>query len=164
MSFMKTLKNEKGLTLSELLAALTLTTLIGFIAYGILFNGYKTYDRVNVEAALRDEADLIMAELLNQLFLLKESEIDRTYFPQPNSTNYFIQLTNGQKIGFIDGKVFLDNDSQYIIQNNNIRITDETKIQEVEKGQYRIILSLEWIETNQTLTTESEIGIIKDNG
>lgn len=162
MSVMQHLNNERGLTLIELLATLVITVMIGMIAYSILFNGFKTYERVKVEADLRDEADLIMAELLSDLFILKESEIANTYFPQSNSSNFFIQLTNGDKIGFVDGKVLLNKRSEHIIQNDLIRLADHSKIIEVENGQYRILLTLMWTETNQTLTTESEIGIIID--
>lgn len=158
---MKVLKNERGLSLVELLAALAITVVIGLIAYGILFNGFKTYERVRIEADLRDEADLIMAELLSDLFVLKTSE---TVQPSsiPSSIKY-IKLTDGGKLGFDDGRVHLKDGSEYTIQNDSIKINDDTQIIVKEQGQYEIILSLEWTETNQTLTTTSEIGIITDN-
>lgn len=159
---MQHFKNENGLSLVELLAALVITVIIGMIGYAILFNGLKTYERVKVEADLRDEADLIMTELINDLFTLKETEIIKTYFPQSNSANYFIQLENGRKVGLIDGKISRKDGSQYIIQNESIKLSDQSKIVELEQGQYRIYLTLEWIKSNQTLTTESEIGIILD--
>lgn len=162
MLTMQHLKNEKGLSLVELLATIVITVMIGMIGYAILFNGYKTYERVKVEAHLRDEADLIMAELINDLFTLKVSEIVKTYLPQSNSTNYFIQLKEGKKVGFIDGKILRKDGSQYIIHNESIKLSDQSKIVEIEQGQYRIFLTLEWTKSNQTLTTESEIGIVLD--
>lgn len=160
---MKIWKDEKGLTVAELLAALTITAIIGFVGYSILFSGYQTYDRVKVESALRDEADLMMAQLINDLFILKEEEIAEKYLPEPDTNNYYLLLNDGKKIGFIDGVVHLKDDSQYKIQNDSIRITDDTEIKEISEAQFRITLSLEWVETNQKLTTESEIGIIKTN-
>lgn len=146
------MKNERGMSLLEVLAVLVITFLIGSIAFGILFNGFKTYERVKIEASLRDEADLIMAELIGDLFVLKESEIDF-------STNKYIKLDNGKQIGFIDGEVHLD-DTIYVIQNESIKISDSTEIIDKGQGQYKIILTLEWTENNQSLTTESEIAII----
>lgn len=152
-------KNERGLSLVELLAALVITVMIGLIAYGILFNGFKTYERVKIEADLRDEADLIMAELLSDLFILKQSEINTS-----SSTDKYIALDDGGIIGFVDGEVHFEDGSTYTITNDSIKISDDTKIVEDkdEEGLYKITLTLEWTETNQALTTESEIAIILD--
>lgn len=153
--------NERGLSLVELLGALVITVMIGFIAYGILFNGIKTNERVKIEAYLRDEADLIMVELLSDLYVLKESETKPSTNP-PASIKY-IELINGGKIGFVGGEVHLKNGAKYTIQNDSIKISDDTEIIDKGQGQYEINLTLEWTETNQTLTTASAIAIIRDN-
>lgn len=157
-------KNEHGLSLVELLAAIVISTIIGFIAYGILFNGLKTYERVNVEANLRDEADYIMANLLNDFYLLKKSEIKESESSTnlPNSMKY-IELLDGAKIGFVDGVLHLKDGTKYIIQNPSMKLGDSTKIIDKGQGQYEVHLTLEWIETNQSLTTISQMAIINDN-
>lgn len=164
------LKNEHGLTLVELLAVLVIASMIGIIAYAILFNGFKTYDRVKVEAQLRDEADIIMAELISELFTLKESEIAHKYLPQQNSNNYFIELQTGEKIGFYEGKVVLRNSPSKSLQTGQIKLNKNSEISEAKvdgrviDGMFEISLTLEWKNNDQTqtLTTESEIGIIKE--
>src|SRR5690625_3854869 len=86
MLSMKYKSDEAGLSLVELLAALTIASIIGVIAYSILFGGFKTYDRVKIQAELRDEADVIMAELISNLFTIKSSEVIERHFPENNSS------------------------------------------------------------------------------
>ena len=155
--------NERGLTLVEVLAVFVITAIIGLVAYSVLFSGFRTYDRVKVEASLRDEADLIMSELISEMFVLKESEIDEKQFPESGTKNYYIQTVDGKKTGFIDNKLVIkDEVKTHVLHNNLIKLGNETKIEEIEPGQYRIVISLVSLENSQTLTTESEIGTIKD--
>lgn len=155
--------NERGLTLVEVLAVFVITAIIGLVAYSVLFSGFRTYDRVKVEASLRDEADLIMSELISEMFVLKESEIDEKHFPESGTKNYYIQTVDGKKTGFIDNKLVIkDEVKTHVLHNNLIKLGNETKIEEIEPGQYHIVISLVSMENSQTLTTESEIGIIKD--
>jgi hypothetical protein len=155
------LNNEQGITLVELLATIVITAMIGIIASTILFSGFQTYDRVNVEAELRDEADLIMAEVINELFTLKLSDVDNVYFPVGGSSDYFIEMTDGEKIGFINGKVILRNREVPIV-NHMIELTEDTKIAEVTEGQYRITLVLIEENSGRKIELESEIGVIND--
>lgn len=159
---MRHMRNEQGLSLVELLATFVIMGMIGLLAYGVMFNGFKTYERVKIEANLRDEADLIMAELISEIFLLKESEIAKKQLPELNTSNYYIETEDGKKYGFINGNLVLDGVKQNVLNNNLISLTNNTKITEVEDGQYRIIISLMWVDNGQTLETESEIGTIKD--
>lgn len=155
--------NERGLTLVEVLAVFVITAIIGLVAYSVLFSGFRTYDRVKVEASLRDEADLIMSELISEMFVLKESEIDEKHFPESGTKNYYIQTVDGKKTGFIDNKLVIkDEVKTHVLHNNLIKLGNETKIEEIEPGQYHIVISLVSMENSQTLTTESEIGTIKD--
>ncbi|WP_185960033.1 PulJ/GspJ family protein [Planococcus soli] len=69
------LSNEKGITLVELLATIVLVSIIAALSYTVLFQGYSNYQRIKVETELRDEADLIMASLISDLFVAKRSEL-----------------------------------------------------------------------------------------
>ena len=86
MANVKKLKNEKGVTLTELLAAIVLAAIIGIIGYNILFIGFATMERVKTEAALRDEADLIMASFIEELYTKKMPEIQ---FYNSEDGNYY---------------------------------------------------------------------------
>lgn len=166
---MKLLTNDRGLTLIELLAAIVIASMVGAVAYAVLFNGLHTYDRVKGEADLRDEADIIIAELISDLYTLKETEIESKHLPQSNSDNYFIALTSGEKIGFIDGKVYLKNGLSSSLQTGDIRLHEHSTIKEVEEngtvmdGEFEISLTLQWNKGDRknVLTTKTVIGIIK---
>lgn len=159
---MKRLNNERGLTLIELLATIVLISMIGLVAFGILFNGFKTYDRVKVETALRDEADIIMAELISHMYTMKSSDIASKHLTENEQMNYYLQLHDGGKVGFFEGKLHLKDKTNLALQSDQIRLAEETKIYEISDGQFRIVLSLEWTSTGQKLTIESEVGIVKD--
>lgn len=162
MLLMKRLNNESGLTLVELLATLVITAMIGLVAYAVLYNGFKTYDRVKIETELRDEADIIMAELISHMFTLKTSEIEERHLQQNDEANYYFELTDKGKLGFYEGKLYLNGDSTKALQSDFIKLGEGTKITEVNDEQFHITLILQCVENNQTLTIESEIAIIND--
>ncbi|WP_026906453.1 PulJ/GspJ family protein [Paucisalibacillus globulus] len=153
--------NERGETLVELLAAIVLTSIIGVIGYSLLISGFSTYDRVKDESALRDEADLIIASLINELYPLKNSEIKNSYLPENGTDNYYFVLENDEKIGFINNTVFIRN-RKINLSDANIQLLSNTQIVEISKDRYRIRLVLKIKDSNQTLETISEIGIIND--
>lgn len=68
------INNEYGITLVEVLATLVIMSIIGALAYSILFQGYNNYNRVKVETELRDEADLIMANYISDFYVMKKTE------------------------------------------------------------------------------------------
>jgi len=154
------LKNEHGLSLVELLAVFVILGILSTIAYTVIFSGYKAYDRINVESDLRDEADIIMAELISDLYTLKESEIANT----PTSSQPFFELKNGKKIGFDGGKVLLKAKTTNSLHSGKIKLHDDSKIMEEDEGLFHIYLTLEWDNGDriQTLTTESVVSILKD--
>jgi|SRR5690625_672068 len=163
MSSMKYKSKEAGLSLVELLAALSLASIIALIAYGVLFGGFKTYDRVNIEATLRDEADYIMAELISDLFTLKSSDINERHLPESGTNNYYLTLTNGDIIGFYEEKVYVTKGPLSVLQDDSVTLSSNSKITEVSEGQFHIYLTLTHLESGQKLSTESEIAIIHDD-
>ncbi|MBP0725412.1 prepilin-type N-terminal cleavage/methylation domain-containing protein [Bacillus sp. RG28] len=64
----KRISNQNGLTIIELLAALSLLSMVLLSMNGLFNLGLKTYNKVTVEASLRDEADYVVAMVLNQLY------------------------------------------------------------------------------------------------
>ncbi|MFD1851901.1 PulJ/GspJ family protein [Oceanobacillus bengalensis] len=153
-------KNEHGVTLVELLAAVTIASIIGIVVYSLLNAGLNTYERVKVEAELRDEADYIMASMINELYTLKISEVNRE-----DSTNKYIMLNNGAQIGFDDQNVIIG-DREISLNNSKISISEETKIlpsEEFGLEYYEITLVLEH-EISEKLETESGIRLINDIG
>lgn len=160
------INNEKGITLPELLAVFVILAILGVIIIAILLNGFNYQTNVQIEAELRDEADIIMAQLLNDLYTLKDSEIAAEHFPASGSNDYYFELTDGSTIGFIGGTVYLRSGETVALTSNEIQLTNQTKIEEDEDiaGLYHITLALEKVGDGikPRITTESEIRIIMD--
>lgn len=161
--------DEKGITLPEVLASIVIAAIFGTLAYGILFSGIKANERVQAEAQLRDDADLIMTWFIQDLYTLRLSEINRMHFPEDaNPNNYYIETTSGQKIGFINGKVqrlngeviSLSEDTS--INGSKIETVEDEQTGEIIEGLYRITLVLTKETIDETLEMVSEISVFRD--
>lgn len=160
------IKNERGMTLVEVLAVFVIGAVFLVIITQVLFFGIRAFDNTNVEAELRDEADMIMAHLVRELYVLKTSEIKEKHLPEEGMNNYYLELIDGTKIGFIDGEVYVR--GEMLARNHAISIAphgegeEGTFIQEMEEGYYGIQLRLIERESEQSLRLQSEIAIIHD--
>jgi len=66
--FVNSIKEQKGYSLVELIAALSIFSLIAGSIYGVINFGFKAYDRVTVENSLRDEGDIIMSAIMSEFY------------------------------------------------------------------------------------------------
>lgn len=167
LSMKNNLKTERGITLPELLAVFVILGILGTVIMSFLISGFKSQARIQIESELRDEADIIMAELISDFYTLKSSEIEKEHLPEEGTNNYFIELTDGSKLGFIEGKVHLRTGNTVSLSTEKIMLDySYTKIKVIDhdKGLYHITLTLVRAGEGekQELTTESEIAIIKD--
>jgi type II secretory pathway component PulJ len=83
--------NHKGVSLVELLAAVTISTFILASIYGVLLSGIKTYQRIGIENQLRSEADYVISIVMNELYQFAPDGIDTT-------------ATTNQRMLFINNK------------------------------------------------------------
>lgn len=160
------INNERGMTLVEVLAVFVIGAIFIVIITQVLFFGIRAFDNTKIEADLRDEADIVMANLIRELYVLKTSEIKHQHLPEEGTNNYYLELTDGTNIGFIDGEVYVR--GEMLSRNNAISIAphgeaeEGTFIQEIEEGYYGIQLRLMDRESEQSLRLQSEIAIIHD--
>ncbi|MGE7601026.1 PilW family protein [Peribacillus sp. NPDC097675] len=63
----ESLSNEKGLSLIEILLAVTITTFISGIIYSLFITGLSLYQKIQMEGQLRDDADYIATMIMNEL-------------------------------------------------------------------------------------------------
>jgi prepilin-type N-terminal cleavage/methylation domain-containing protein len=84
--------NAKGLSLVELLAAITISSLILASIYGVFFSGLNAYKRIHIENQLRSEADYIVATIMNKLYQLSPDGIN-----MDETTNTQIQFLSDTK-------------------------------------------------------------------
>ncbi len=162
----KKLTSERGITLPELLAVFVILGFLSIVIISFLINGFKQQARLQIEAELRDEADIIMAELISDIYTLKKSDLKEEHFPQSGTNNYYFELLDGEKVGFIDGEIQLKSGDSVSLTTNKIVLEKQSKIELIDeaKGLYRITLVLKKAGegVGQTLTTESEVSIIMD--
>lgn len=161
------MRNERGLTLVELLAVVVIGSLIIGIASQVMVSGFATQNRVRTEAELRDEADWIMGSLIRDLYVLKADEIAKKEMEGPD---YYFELKNQKSpvlLGFKDGRVYsregeihTKDDEIKIVQNTPVQAG--TRIEETGEDQYEINIVLD--KEGETLELRSVIGIIPESG
>jgi prepilin-type N-terminal cleavage/methylation domain-containing protein len=59
------MKNEKGLTMIELLAAITILFIISSVIYGVLIGANKNYQQISRKTNLEQEANIIISTVKN---------------------------------------------------------------------------------------------------
>lgn len=137
---MNKIRDQHGLTLVELLATLALISVVITLAFSVLMNGIRAADNIQIETALRNEADYLMTSLIRELYVMKESEIIQTQLPARNSTNYYVQTNTGEQTGFVNNQVVVANTSQTVSDPEIVLLP--SKIAKIDNGQYEITLVL----------------------
>lgn len=82
--FGKIFRNSNGVTLIELLIAIVITTMVIGIAYGVMITGNKTYQKIAIEGAIRDEADFVIARIMKLFYETEISDIKNCSSAPPN--------------------------------------------------------------------------------
>lgn len=77
------LTSQRGLTLVELLAVLVLFSMITGLITSMIISGMNQYKKINAEALIRDEADLVMTQFMNHLYTAYQAES----MSSPSGTN-----------------------------------------------------------------------------
>ena len=76
--FADRLKSEQGFSLIEMIAAMTLFSLIlGIISMVTMF-GFRSYHKITIENSLRDEADIIMSTIITELYTFSPEKVENT--------------------------------------------------------------------------------------
>ena len=116
------MKNQKGITLVELLAAISILFIVSGIIYGVFFTFNKNYDHISAKNNLDQEANLILATI-KQYHLEQKS-----YYIKYNSSNkkaFIGNTTADKKLG--DDKYYMEIKVGFPEPDNMINDTD-TKI------------------------------------
>lgn len=90
----KILNNENGLTLIELLVSTILVVIISILAFKVLIQGIETSQSIQQETSLRDEADIIIAKFIKDLYTTKQTNIIIDDPNKNSSGNYLLMITN----------------------------------------------------------------------
>jgi len=76
--FVNILRREQGLTLIELIAAMTIFTLVAGLVSAVIMFGIRTYNQVSVENTLRDEGDLLMSAVITEMYTFAADTVTAT--------------------------------------------------------------------------------------
>jgi len=69
---------EDGFTLIEIIAALTIFSMIVGLISGVTMYGFRSYHKITVENALRNESDLIMSSIITELYTYGAERVQNT--------------------------------------------------------------------------------------
>ncbi|WP_050615936.1 PilW family protein [Bacillus testis] len=64
----KLLLSQRGMTLIELLLSIVLSSIVLAVVYSLFATGFELYQKVKVEAELRDDADYIATMVMNEFY------------------------------------------------------------------------------------------------
>lgn len=73
--FVKLWKEEKGLSLVELIAVLTILSMVMGTIYAVISYGFTAYNKITVENSLRDEADTVMSAIMTEMYTVGPTTI-----------------------------------------------------------------------------------------
>lgn len=153
------LRNNRGLTLPEVLVTLVLVSIVSLAIYAFLFNGLHSYQKISTEAAFRDEADIVMTSFINTLYPVKEEEVTSRDFDSSTNT-YLLTINNSTTIGFKNGDALLNGN---VLNGSSYDLTGST-IKETSSGNFEISISIQdkAVDHAKPLTLVSEIGLITE--
>ena len=75
MSQLDNIKSDKGVTLYELLAVIAISGIVLTTIIGVFNTGLVLYKKIGIESQIRDEADIILSNVLNELYKTSPNEI-----------------------------------------------------------------------------------------
>lgn len=123
--------NEKGLTLIESLLSLVLFSIIGTVVYFVLLNGLTTEKKIYTETLIRDEADLVMSQIIDNLYTATNSKV-KAVTGQQNMLIYQIDNNTSRTVGFLNNQPVVNGQSistnEFNFNNSSITLKDDSVI------------------------------------
>lgn len=141
---------QKGVTLIELLAAITLTTIVIAIAFSALFSAIKIYKDNQAQARLQQEADIILSHL-NQIsekqneITIRLSPDSRTLTIAANDDTYTYTYDQNYYEISINSNQLQPGDSVTLKTNTPIPILLYVKDRNLSNQQVKVSTTLERI-------------------
>lgn len=167
---MKNTQNQHGMTLIELLVAITISAVVSIFAFSLLLKGVENYTKISQETQFRDEADYLMSNLVKTIYTTREEDIQKIVNPIGNSKSSYLEIKKADssiiKTGFIENasskklEVYVNN-LIIPISNKNISINSTSKITEQLSGEYSVLLELKM--SGKTMQFQNNIQPIPKN-
>ncbi len=123
--------NQKGLTLIESLLSLVLFSIIGTVVYFVLLNGLTTEKKIYTETLIRDEADLVMSQIIDNLYTATNTKV-KAVTGQQNMLIYQIDNNTSRTVGFLNNQPVVNGQSistnEFNFNNSSITLKDDSVI------------------------------------
>lgn len=170
--FVNAAEHEKGFTLIELIAAISLFAIVVGLIGSVTMFGFKSYHKITVENKLRDEADLVMSSIITQLYTFGSEEIKNTNsgitLMKSGSSPVQVQV-DGSDIVIGDKRIgpgstdalHLDSSltgSTIAVTKVNQDIPNMTALYESGLVRIKLVLTYKSGDTEDTLSVDSQFG------
>ncbi|CAN7301727.1 PilW family protein [Rossellomorea sp. LjRoot5] len=110
--------DNKGITLIELLVTLTISAILLPVTYGALITGYKVYEKVSIDAQLREDADYVSSMVMKHLYSYPLDSIEEC---SPDHSGCIKFVNNTEKnVSSYSGKSF------YEVKNEDVLHDEQT--------------------------------------
>jgi prepilin-type N-terminal cleavage/methylation domain-containing protein len=151
--------NQKGLTLIESLLSVVLFSIIGTVVYFVLLNGLNTEKKIYNETLLRDEADLVMSQIIDNIYTAPASKVKDASTGRQNVMVYEINKNTSKTVGFIDNVPVINGQT---ISSEEFDFNGSS-IAKVGKS-IKIILNVKSNKNEKAkpLTLQSQFGLLED--
>lgn len=117
--------DKRGFTLIELLVTLSLISIILPTLYGVLISGIQTYQKIQTEQQLRDDADYTSSRILNEVYAIT---FDKVQYCDNKTDSSCIELLKTQKTSYIN-KDFSNENKIVSVEKENIAAITLSKIE-----------------------------------
>lgn len=152
--------SSTGITLPELLVSLAIVSIISVMIIGYLIAGMNNYRKVNEEIALHDEANYVMSEFINYIFVATKVE--------EQNPNKMIKVTNRENEETIIG---FNSNNQAVVNGKPIHplnykftnVPDGDPMLQIDGDKVKIKIQIE--DTNskyhKKLVLESDVSFVE---
>ncbi|MDR7073146.1 prepilin-type N-terminal cleavage/methylation domain-containing protein [Fictibacillus barbaricus] len=151
--------NEKGLTLIESLLSLVLFSIIGTAVYFVLMNGLNTEKKIYTETLIRDEADLVMSQIINELYTAPVSKVTDISTTSQNLLSYKKTTNSTTTVGFIGANPVVNGKS---ISSDGFDFTNSTISKDGNSVDIILNVKSNKNKNAKPLTLESQFGLLEE--
>jgi|GEM_PF-2422021 len=142
------ISTQHGLTLIEVLVTLVIMSIVSGVVYSVFTTGLKLYQKIGVEAQLRDDADYVATMILNEMYnyppnYIKEyddkdggkgielvryfpKEVNRYLVDDVKTDDGKIKIQRRQLIYFKDDKFFIETFDTEIMDDGTEKTNEST--------------------------------------
>lgn len=149
--------DEKGITLVELLVTAAIAGIVTVLIFSNLISGLNSFKSVNNQISLHDEANYIMTQFVNKIFVATSVSYNEQ---TPSLINVNDYQNNVTTLGFQDNNAYINsqqiNSSEFKIDcsKSTIKITSDQKA-------VLITLIIQDKQTGKSLELDNQVSYVK---